>query len=88
MQQIDRARCVSHRAAILIAAGALSLTLAPGIALTDTGSADGQPGAAQEQISDQASDKAAGNAASVGIDARASRALAPVRPTPKAQTAP
>lgn len=52
MQQIDRARFVSHRAAILIAAGALSLTLAPGIALADTGSADGQPGAAQEQISD------------------------------------
>lgn len=77
MQQIDRARFVSHRAAILIAAGALSLTLAPGIALADTGSADGQPGAAQEQISDQASDKAAGNAASVGIDAEGIESTSP-----------
>ena len=77
MQQIDRARFVSHRAAILIAAGALSLTLAPGIALADTVGADGQPGAAQEQISDQASNKAAGSAASVGVDAEGIESTSP-----------
>ena len=77
MQQMDRARFVSHRAAILIAAGALSLTLAPGIALADTGSADGQPSAAQEQISDQASSKAAGSSTSLGVDAEGIESTSP-----------
>lgn len=77
MQQIDRARFVSHRAAILIAAGALSLTLAPGIALADTVGADDQAGATQEQISDQASHKATDNSASLGVDAEGIESTSP-----------